>query len=115
MKNLIIIGLILIVLWVLYSLNVQYGWVELQLGWTKIAIGIAAAGGPLKYIKQKMDDKALTKEELETKFKYRTLEQSDFIERQRNYKKRSSDKKKSTDAPLTNRRDDFSINEPTLG
>ena len=115
MKNLIIIGLIVVVLWVLYSLNVQYGWVELQIGWTKVAIGIAAAGGPIQYFKQKMNDKAFEKQESEKKIQYRTLEQSDFLNRQRINKNISEKKKKNADAPSNNSTNDFSINEPTLG
>lgn len=115
MKNLIIIVLILIILWVLYSLNVQYGWVELQVGWTKVAIGIAAAGGPIQYFKQKMDDKAFEKKESDKKIQYRTFERSDFLERQRVNKNISAKKKGSTKTSSTNKTDDFSINEPTLG
>jgi hypothetical protein len=115
MKNLILLGIIFLVLWILYSLNVQYGWVELQLGWTKIAIGVAAAGGPIQYLKQKADDKAFAKQETENEFKFRTLKQSEFLERQRNNTKHSSAKKEKSAAAASINTNDFSINEPTLG
>jgi len=115
MKNLVIIGIIFLVLWILYSLNVQYGWIELQLGWTKIAIGIAAAGGPLQYLKQKSDNKALAKQESDDDFKFRTLKQSEFLERQENNKNLRATKKESATISAANKTEDFSINEPTFG
>lgn len=115
MKYTIIIGLILVLLWVLYSLNVQYGWVELQLGWTKVAIAVAAAGGPLKYLKQKMDEKTLAKEETETKFKFRTLERDEFNQRQKNNRRKPSNKEDEKQTSGNNQINDFTINEPTMG
>ncbi len=115
MRNLIILGIIFLALWVLYSLNVQYGWVELQLEWTKVAIGIAAAGGPLQYLKQKMGEKTIAKQELDNEVKFRTMNQSEFLERERKAQNLTSVDKKSTDITANNDEDDFLINEPSFG
>lgn len=77
MKNIIIFTLLLLILWVLYSLNIQYGWVELQMNWTKVFIAIAAAGGPIQYLQNKLKEKK--EEELANNPpQFRTMTKEDY-------------------------------------
>lgn len=82
MRNILILIIIAILLWVLYYLNIQFGWVNLKIEWTKVAIGIAAAGGPLQFLKNKFDESVKEKQEIKNETKFRTLNSKEYFKRE---------------------------------
>ena len=81
MKNIILLIIIAALLWVLYYLNIQFGWVNLKIEWTKVAIGIAAVGGPIQFLKNKFDEKVKEKQGIENEIKFRTINSNEYRNR----------------------------------
>lgn len=83
MRNYILLGVLALALWILYSLNIQYGWVELQMDWAKIAIAVAAAGGPIQFLRSKWGNQM--EEEVPQKPKLRTVSKAEVEQRRMRY------------------------------
>ncbi len=81
MKNVVIIFFLALIVVVLYGLNEEFGWIDLNL--KNLAIGVAGGAGPLQYLKNLSDQKNEEKQLAAQRYEYRVLEQTEFIEREK--------------------------------
>lgn len=120
MRNILIFIIIAVLLWVLYYLNIQFGWVNLKIEWTKVAIGIAAAGGPLQYLKNKFDEnvkeKRKEKQSINSETKFRTLNSNEYFTREAKINEPAPVTKESNLVKDTSEnKEEFTTNETAFG
>jgi hypothetical protein len=116
MRNILLIIIIAILLWALYYLNIQFGWINLKIEWTKVAIGVAAAGGPLQFLKNKYDEKVKEKQGIENEIKFRTINNKEYRNRET---KLNEPVQASTESNLvkdtSEDKEEFTTNETAFG
>ena len=116
MKNILLLIIIAILLWALYYLNIQFGWVNLKIEWTKVAIGIAAAGGPLQFLKNKFDEKIKEKQSVESEKEFRTLNSKEYFKREAKINKPAPATTESNMVKDTSEaKEEFTTNETAFG
>ncbi len=116
MKNILILIIIAILLWALYYLNIQFGWVNLKIEWTKVAIGVAAAGGPLQFLKNKFDERVKEKQGIENEIKYRTINNNEYRNRETKINEPVQATKESNLVKDTSEdKEEFTTNETAFG
>lgn len=116
MRNILILIIIAVLLWALYYLNIQFGWVNLKIEWTKVAIGIAAAGGPLQFLKNKFDEKIKEKQSVKSEKEFRTLNRNEYLKREAKINKTASATTESNSVKdTTETKDEFTTNETAFG
>lgn len=116
MRNILILIIIAVLLWALYYLNIQFGWVNFKIEWTKLAIGIAAVGGPIQFLKNKFDEKVKEKQEIKNETKFRTLNSNEYFKREAKINEPAPLTKESNlvkDTPEI--KEEFTTNETAFG
>lgn len=116
MRNILVLIIIGILLWALYYLNIQFGWVNLKIEWTKVAIGVAAAGGPLQFLKNKFDEKVKEKQDIENEIKFRTINNKEYRNREAKINKPATNTTESNTVKDTSEdKEEFTTNETAFG
>lgn len=113
MRYLFFLVISLLFIWVLYSLNIEYEWVELQFKWTDLEMGIAALSGPIQFLWYRFK-KEEESHSLKKKSKYQTLKHDEFLERKQNLEIQKSPSVIPHEIK-EEKHNQFNINGPTYG
>lgn len=112
MKNVIIIVLLIVLVLLVFGVIEYYDLINWR--WENLAIAAAALAGPFQYVKSKLDEQSLEKEEREREHEFKTMEYEQFKLRQQATQEHiqqleeRKEEKKETESP-------FDVEEPTFG
>jgi hypothetical protein len=116
MRNILILIIIAVLLWALYYLNIQFGWVNLKIEWTKVAIGIAAAGGPLQFLKNKFDERVKEKQSAKSEKEFRTINRNEYLKREAKINETAPVTAESNfEKDIAETKEEFTTNETAFG
>lgn len=105
MRNLLIIVFLILLLFALYAVNQYYGFVHVH--WSKFGIAVAAIGGPVQFLKKKLDELSAEKRSADEEFQFRTMQHKEFMRRE----ERLNEIRNTTNSSSNN----FDTNEPSFG
>ena len=114
MKTILILIISFVAVYIFFELNAQYKWINFTLDWVDISIAVAAAGGPLQYIRKKVNEMQAEKAETEFALTNRTISHEEFMQRE-NYNSGLRTETKQTKKESEKEDDDFSIQGNVYG